>query len=163
MSKDDKMLELRLISLTGEKFKEKVYEITLPTTTGEISVFPDHEALVTLAKPGAIAIRRRKTDPDDALEYYAISGGIIEIKSCCVRILVDEADYSEDIVEAEAEKALQRAMKLRDSAGSEVELEDALQQVALYSSKLKVAGLRRSHGRRRPSMSEEMASKGPMQ
>ncbi|MCL2038232.1 ATP synthase F1 subunit epsilon [Candidatus Saccharibacteria bacterium] len=163
MSKDDVMLMLQLISLTGEKFKEKVYEITLPTTSGEISVFPDHEALVTLAKPGAIAIRRRKTDPDDAREYFAISGGIVEIDAKRVRILVDEADYSDDIVEAEAEKALQRAIKLRDTAGSEVELEDALQQVALYSSKLKVAGLRRRTSRRRPSLSEEMASKGPMQ
>ena len=148
MPKEDAMIDLRLISLTGEKFREKVYEVTLPTTTGEISVFPDHESLVTLAKPGVIIIRRRKTDPDEAREYFATSGGIIEVEAGHVRILVDEADYSDDIVEAEAEKALARAEKLRDSAGSELELEEAIEQVALYKSKLKIAGLRRRSNRR---------------
>ena len=46
------MLQLQLITLLGQKMDEEVYEVILPTTIGEISVFPSHEPLVTLAKPG---------------------------------------------------------------------------------------------------------------
>ena len=50
-------LNLQLITLLGQKMNEDVYEVILPTTIGEISVFPGHESLVTLAKPGVIAVR----------------------------------------------------------------------------------------------------------
>ncbi|MCL2451347.1 ATP synthase F1 subunit epsilon [Candidatus Saccharibacteria bacterium] len=136
-------LTLRLVTLLGEKMKEDVYEVILPTTTGEISVFPGHEPLVTLAKPGVIAVRRRKIDPDELLEYFATSGGIIEINTDHVKILVDEADHSDDIVESETQKALERAMAMRDNASDQVELEKATQLVDRHQVRLKVAGLRR--------------------
>ena len=136
-------LNLRLVTLLGEKMNEQVYEVILPTATGEISVFPDHEPLVTLARPGMMAVRRQKTDPDSALEYFATSGGIIEIDAERVRILVDEADSSDEIVEEESQKALERALKMRDSAASQVELEQAQQLIDRHQVRLKVAGLRR--------------------
>jgi F-type H+-transporting ATPase subunit epsilon len=143
-------LKLQLITLLGEKMNQDVYEVILPTTSGEISVFPGHESLVTLAKPGVIAVRRQKIDPDEAMEYFATSGGIIEIDAGRVRILVDEADHGDDIIEAETEKALERATKLRDSAADQVELEKAQALVDRHATRLKVAGLRRHSRRRQP-------------
>jgi F-type H+-transporting ATPase subunit epsilon len=140
-------LKLQLITLLGEKMNEDIYEVILPTTSGEISVFPGHESLVTLAKSGVIAVRRRKTDPDSAMEYFATSGGIIEISSDHVKVLVDEADHGDDVIEAETEKALERAMKLRDSAASQVELEKAQALVDRHATRLKVASLRRHHNK----------------
>jgi len=136
-------LKLQLITVVGEKMNEQVYEVVLPTAAGEISVFPEHENLVTLAAPGIIAVRRKKVDPDSALEYFATSGGIIEIDASRVRILVDEADSGDDIIEAESQKALERAMKMRDNASSQVELENAQQLIDRQQVRLKVAGLRR--------------------
>jgi F-type H+-transporting ATPase subunit epsilon len=129
---------------------EEVYEAILPTTSGEISIFPGHEPLVTLAKPGVIAVRRRKTDPDEALEYFATSGGIIEVSADHVRVLVDEADHGDDIVEAETQKALERAIAMRDNASNQVELEKATQLIDRHAVRLKVAGLRRHSRRPRP-------------
>ncbi len=143
MPENPDKLKLRLIALTGEKFAEDVYEVILPTTTGEIAVFPGHESLVTLAKPGVIAVRRKKVDPDDAMEYFATSGGIIEIDADRVRVLVDEADHGDDIIEAETQKALERALKMRDNAANQVELEKAQQLIDRHQVRLKVAGLRR--------------------
>ena len=142
MAEND-LLNLTLVTLLGEKMNERVYEVILPTASGEIAVFPDHEPLVTLAQPGIIAVRRKKVDPDSALEYFATSGGIIEIDADRVRILVDEADHGDDIVEAESQKALERAMKMRDNASSQVELENAQQLIDRQQVRLKVAGLRR--------------------
>jgi F-type H+-transporting ATPase subunit epsilon len=140
-------MNLELITLLGKKVDQEVYEIMLPTADGEISVFPGHEPLVTIAVPGAIAVRHKKTDPDSELDYFAISGGVIEISPDKMRVLVDEADHGDDIIEAESKAALDRAIAMRDSAKNQVELEQAHQLVDRHSVRLKVADLRRRHRR----------------
>jgi len=147
---DNPTLNLRLVTLLGEKMSEDVYEVILPTISGEISVFPGHESLVTLAKPGVMAVRRKKTDPNEAMEYFATSGGIIEISTDHVKILVDEADHSDDIIEAESQKALERAIEMRDSAADQVELERASELIDRHAVRLKVAELRLHSRRQRP-------------
>ena len=137
---------LQLVSVTGEKFNEQIYGVVLPTTTGEISVFPDHENLVTLAAPGIITVRRHRTDPDSALEFFATSGGIIEISRSLVRVLVDEADHGADIIEEKTRAALQKAIDFREQAANDGDLESLANAQKIISShqiKLKVAGLQR--------------------
>lgn len=136
-------MNFELVTLAGVKISESVYEVIIPTTTGEIAVFPSHEPLVTVAKPGVISVRREKQHSDDQMEFFAISGGVIEISGDRVRVLVDEAEHGEDIVEAEGQAALERAMKLRDEATSRVELEKAHQLVDRHAVRLKVADLHR--------------------
>lgn len=140
-------MDLQLVTLTGVKVDEPVYEVILPTSDGEIAVFPGHEPLIAMAVPGVISVRRRKTDANDRMELFAISGGVIEINGAMVRVLVDEADHGDDIIEAESKAALERAIKMRDSATSQVELEKAHQLVDRHMVRLKVAGLRRHHRR----------------
>ncbi len=137
-------MKLQLITLLGPKVDKDVYEVMLPTADGEIAVFPGHEPLVSLAVPGVIGVRYEKGDPDDKLDYFAISGGVIEVSpQAGVKVLVDEADSGEDISESESKAALERAMKLRDGAKNQVELEQAMQMVDRHQVRLKVAGLRR--------------------
>lgn len=136
-------MKLQLVTLSGTKLNEEVYEVILPTADGEIAVFPDHEELVSMAVPGVISVRRSKGQPDEDMELFAISGGVIEVNGGLVRVLVDDADSSEEIVEAEVQAALARAEQMRDSAVDEVELEKAHQLVDRYAVRLKVAGLRR--------------------
>lgn len=142
-------MDLELVTLTGSKLHETVYEVMLPTPEGQIAVFPGHEPLVTLAVPGVVAVRRTKDDSDDHLEYFAISGGVVEISQTKVRILVDEAEHGDDIIEAESKAALERALKQRDNASTQVELEKAHQLVDRHAVRLKVAGLRRRHNKHR--------------
>lgn len=136
-------MNLTLVTLSGEKLNTDVYEVILPTTAGEISIFPGHESLVTLAKPGVIMVRHKRVDPDDAMELLAISGGVIEINSKTIRVLVDEADHSDEIVEEETKKALERAVKMRDNASDQAELEKAADMIDRQKIRLKVAELRR--------------------
>ena len=140
-------MNLELITLLGTKLNQEVYEVVIPTADGEIAVFPGHEPLVTIAVPGAITVRYKKTDPNDVLDYFAISGGVVEVSPVGVRILVDEADHGDDIIEAESKAALERAIEMRDKAGDQVELEKAHQLVDRHAVRLKVAELRRRHHR----------------
>lgn len=141
-------MKLELVTLLGTKLDRDVYEVILPTADGEISVFPSHEPLVTIAVPGVIGVRYGRNDPDELLDYFAISGGVIEIGGDKVRILVDEAESGEDIVESESKAALERAVAMRESATDQVELEKAHQLVDRHAVRLKVAELRRRRRRR---------------
>lgn len=140
-------MKLQLVTLAGTKVDENVYEVQIPTVDGDIGVFPDHEPLVTLAKPGVIQVRKAATDPDDRQELFAISGGVVQIDGQSIRILVDEADHGDDIIEAESQKALERALKLQEDARDQVELDAARKLVDRHMVRLKVADLRR-HRRR---------------
>lgn len=142
------MMHLQLITLEGVSVDTDIYELIAPTEVGEIAVFPGHESLVTLAAPGALAVRFEKKDKDSELEYYAISGGVIEINPGEIRILVDEADRGDEITEAETKEALERAQKLKAEAKNQVDLEKASQLIDRSMVRLRVAEL---HRRRRRS------------
>jgi F-type H+-transporting ATPase subunit epsilon len=140
-------MDLQLITLTGTKVDEPVYEVQLPTLAGPIGVFPGHEPLVSVAVPGAITVRFKKGDPDSKLEYFAVSGGVIEVTPTKVRVLVDEAAGGDDIVETESKAALEKALALQKTAKTAVELEKASALVDRHQVRLNVAGLRRRHRR----------------
>ncbi len=136
-------MRLELVTLMGVKLDQDIYQATISTADGEISVYPDHESLVTIAIPGVIAVRHHKDDDDSHLEYFAISGGVVEISGKKIRVLVDEAEHGDDIIEAESQAALERALKLRDQAEDQIELEKAHQLIDRHQVRLKVAELRR--------------------
>lgn len=140
-------MNFELVTLMGVQLSSEVYEVMIPTASGPIAVFPGHEPLVSIAIPGAISVRHKKGDSDSQLEFFAISGGVIEVTTKKVRVLVDEADHGDDIIEAESRAALERAIKLRDTAKDQIELEKAHQPVDRHMVRLKVADLRRRHHR----------------
>ena len=139
-------MNLQLVTLGGVKLDETVYSVTIPTIDGEISVLPSHEPLVTVARDGVITVRRTKETQEE--EFFAISGGVVEIDQTGVRILVDEADHGDDIIEAETQAALERAIAARDNADDQIEREKAKQLIDRHLVRLKVADLQR-HKRRR--------------
>lgn len=136
-------MKLRLVTLTGELMNDDVYEVIIPTIDGEISVFPSHEPLVAVAQDGIVTVRYEKEHSDERLEFFAISGGIVHITGDEVKILVDEADHGDDIIEAETKAALDRALKMRDEAADQVELAKAHELVDRHMVRLKVADLQR--------------------
>jgi F-type H+-transporting ATPase subunit epsilon len=142
------MIHFQLVALSGTKYDDDVYEVILPTLDGEIGVLQDHMPLVSVATSGAIAVRRDSKDSDASREYFAISGGVIEVSDNSLRVLVDEADHADDINEAEAEAAMERAQKLKSEAKDQVSLEHAQQLVDRHAVRLQVSGLKRRHQKR---------------
>jgi len=134
-------MRLQLITLRGVKLDEDIYELIIPTVAGEIAVFPGHEPLISLAKSGVASVRRKKGDSDQKLELYAITGGILEVEKDTVKLLVDEAEHGDDIIEAESRAALERAIKRRDEANDQVEIYKANQLIDRHQVRLQVAGL----------------------
>ena len=143
------MIHFQLVALTGVKYDGDAYEIVLPTLDGEIGVLQDHMPLVSVAKTGVIAVRKDARESDRNLDYIAISGGEIAHSNNTLRVLVDEADSAEEINEAEAQAAMERAQKMKAEATDEVKnLEHAQQLVDRHAVRLQVAGLKRHHQKR---------------
>ena len=141
------MFHFQLVSISGKKFDEEVDEVVLPTMDGQIGVQKDHMPLVSVAAPGVIMVRRNPKDADHLREFFATSGGAIEVSDNTLRVLVDEADHAEEINEAEAQKALDRANKMKAEAKDQVSLEHAQALVDRQAVRLHVASLKRRRNR----------------
>lgn len=142
------MFRFQLVALSGSKFNEDVYEVVLPTLDGQIGVFKDHMPLFSVATNGVIAVRRNPKDADSLREFFATNGGVIEVSANTLRVLVDEADHADEINEAEATAAMERAKRLKAEAKDQISLEHAQTIIDRHAVRLQVAGLRRRHQRK---------------
>lgn len=78
--------------------------MSLPTTTGQITVLPGHTSLVTQISPGElIAVQKGKDS------HLAVGFGFAEISAKNVSVLTDLAEGAAEISEKEAEEARKRA------------------------------------------------------
>src|SRR5579884_1065780 len=117
------MFRFQLVSQSGVKFDDSVFEVVLPTRDGQIGVLTDHMPLISAATRGVIAVRKDPKVTDQNRIYFAASGGLIDVSKNELRVLVDEADSSDEINEAEAQKALSRAEKMKLEAKDQLSLE----------------------------------------
>ena len=140
-------MNFELVTLDGIKLQADIYSVVLPTAAGEITVLPGHEPLLSQLIPGVISVRRNKGDADYHIEHYATYGGVVEIRSKTVRVLVDEAARGDEINQIEAQKAHDEALRLRKNAKTQVELDHAQALVDRQAVRLQVADLRRRHQR----------------
>lgn len=137
------MIRFQIVTLSGVKFDEEVYEVQLPTPDGQIGVFPNHMPLVSLAVPGLISVRRNQRDSVSHMEYFATDGGVVEILDNTVRILADEAVHAEDIHEDAAKKALAAAEEAYKNARDKVSLDKAQALIDRQAVRLNVAKYKR--------------------
>lgn len=141
------MIHLQLVTLSGKLFDDDVYEVLLPTMDGQIGVLQDHMPLISAATNGVISVRHNERDRDDQMEFFATNGGVIEVSQNSLKVIVDEADHADNINQAEAEAAHERALQLKAEAQDEISLEHAQQLVDRAAVRLHVAGLKRRRHR----------------
>lgn len=101
------MSPIRLDIVTVERmvYSEDVDGVVLPGVEGELGVLPRHAPLLTTIKPGEVRVK--KGGEEIAM---AVSGGFLEVRPDKAIILADAAERVEEIDEARAEAARQRAM-----------------------------------------------------
>lgn len=104
----DAHINFELVTPERRLLQQAVRQITLPTAMGEITLLPHHIPLVAMLRPGMMTV----THPDGTVNYLAVSGGFVEVLPDKVVVLADTAEHSEEIDQARAEEAHQRAKEV---------------------------------------------------
>ena len=132
-------MKFELLTLAGSKFSGEVEGIHLKLATGEAGILPEHEPITAVALPGPLQIHLK----GGKTEVFAAHGGILSVRTDAVRLLADEAEAADDLIEHEIEAALARAEQLKSGAKTKHELERAQHLIDRHHVRLHVARLRR--------------------
>lgn len=143
------MIKFELVTLQGIKFRDEVHEVLLPTPDGQVAIFKDHMPMISLASEGMIGVRKKPEYPDDMIEYFSTSGGVIELSENTVRLLADEAAGEDELDEADIQAALERAHNLRNEAKDQMSLEHAQAMIDRSRTQLRVAELKKRRRKNR--------------
>lgn len=121
------MLTFKIITPERVVFSDQVDQVSLMTTTGEITVLPHHIPLVTVLQPGELRYKK------NGVEYpLAVSGGFAEIKADnTLVILADTAEHATEIDLKRAEIARDKALQTMQSARATDDVGYAALQTAL--------------------------------
>lgn len=136
------MIQLQIITLTGVFIDKEVFEVDVPTVTGTIAINGDHAPLAGAIKPGVMTIKYQKNDTSSNWEQVAVYEGTIEVLRNVVTILVDDVDTPDEVSEAEAQKALEKAKELTAKAGDALSLAEAQTAMDRSAVRLQLASLK---------------------
>src|SRR5712671_1218134 len=131
-------LKLEIVTPDAKTYSEDVEMVTLPGVEGEMGIYPHHVPLMTQIVPGEIVVHKGGQD-----FYLAVGEGFVEITGERVAIMTDMALKAENIDEAKAEEARQRAeARLAEHVDDE---ESAMVSSALAHSLAQLKVKRRQH------------------
>lgn len=125
-----KKISFRVISQEAELLQTEVDSITVPTTTGDITVLPGHEILFSQVKPGHLVYR-------DGMEEHSmvVSEGFIDFApGDKVTIMVDSGVLARNVSVEKAEQAMKDAKETMSKTQDQREMimaEASLRQAML--------------------------------
>ena len=107
-------IKLEIVTPQATVYSEDVDMVTLPGIEGQMGILPHHVRLMTQLLPGEMIVRK-----NGQVRFLAVGEGLIEVTSDRVSIVTDMAVATENIDEAKAEEARQRAAaRLREKISS---------------------------------------------
>lgn len=133
------MLKLEIVTPEKRVLDAEVDSVTVPTASGEAGILSHHAPLVSALKPGILTYTTKGT-----AEKLAVSGGFVEVSGDKVAVLVDTAEFADEIDAAaakiareDAEKALAAAQTaaIEDTAAAREAIDHASARLHLASGK----------------------------
>ena len=140
------MASIKLEIVTAERvvYTEDVDIILAPGAEGQLGILPHHAPLMTILQSGEI-LARRGTEED----IMAISGGFLEVRPDHVIILADTAERAEEIDEARAQAAKERAEQRLKEKGVTPDLDEARVEASLRRAMARLSVLEKVKRRRK--------------
>ncbi|HTP65830.1 MAG TPA: F0F1 ATP synthase subunit epsilon [Geobacteraceae bacterium] len=97
-------LKFELVTPQRKVVSEEVDEITAPGTIGEFGVLPGHTPFLSSLKIGELSFKQ-----EGKTKFLAVSKGYFEVVNNLVTVLVDSAEYAEEIDLERAKKAMAKS------------------------------------------------------
>jgi len=117
---------LEIISPSKTVFQGQVSSITVPGSVGNFQILKNHAPLVSTLEIGELNIKI-----DEKFQYFAISGGTIEINNNKVLILADSVENVDEIDLNRAINSKQRAEERLARKNIDKEIDVLRAQVSL--------------------------------
>lgn len=127
-------IRTHIVSAEEEIFSGDVNAVFASAEMGEVGIFPQHAPFLSRLRPGEVRIRV----DGEADRHFFVSGGIIEVQPDSVMVLSDTAMRGEDLDEAKALEARQRAEELLQTQLSDIEAARALAELAEIAAQLRM-------------------------
>jgi F-type H+-transporting ATPase subunit epsilon len=107
------MATFRLEIVTAERmvYSDEISALIAWGVEGQLGILPHHAPLMTMLQPGDLLIRKDKEE-----EFFALSGGFLEVRPDKVIILADACERADEIDLARAEEAKKRAQETMKAA-----------------------------------------------
>ncbi len=128
-------IHVDVVSATESLYSGEANCVFAPASTGELGIYPKHVALLSVLKPGEVRI-----ETNQGMESIYVSGGIIEVQPDMVTIFSDTAIRANDLDEAKALEAKQRAEEAmantddgHDISTTQAALAEAMAQLKMIS------------------------------
>ncbi len=118
-------MQVDIVSAEQPLFSGKANEVFALAAEGEVGILPHHTQFLSTLKPGLVRIVS-----GDEEENFFVAGGILEVQPEVVTILADSAIRADDLDEAKALEAKQRAEEAMKKAASEVDFAKAEAEMA---------------------------------
>lgn len=115
------MLKLKVVTPDKVIVDEIVDNLTIPTTTGMITVLNKHIALVSTIKAGEMTVRK-----GGAGIGYAVYKGVVNVRPHCkgmteVVVLLERGEAVEELDHVRAKEALARAKAMKEEREDDVD------------------------------------------
>ncbi len=124
-------LHVDVVSAEGQIYSGSADMVFVAAEMGEVGIAPRHAPLLTRIRPGQVRIQLSGEE-----HAFFVSGGVLEVQPHLVTVLADTAERAEDIDEAAAEKARQRAEEAVSQADDHVDMERAQAELAEAAARL---------------------------
>ena len=99
------MIKFKIVTPEKVIYENEIFQISIPTMNGEITILPNHIPLISVLKAGEMRIKDKNGEHN-----LAVSGGFLEVRGNNeIVILADHAERVADIDLAKTEEAKQRA------------------------------------------------------
>jgi len=92
------MLKIKIVTPEKIVYENEVYQVSIPTMSGEITVLPNHIPLVSVMKSGELRIKDKSGEV-----HLAVSGGFVEVRGNNEIVLL--SDYAERVEEIDVQRA----------------------------------------------------------
>ena len=138
-----RVFKLQIMASDHMVYDGDAVSISLPTTEGSIGILAGHSNLIMAVVPGTVEFVPSEDAADlSGRQQIVVSDGLIKVENGEVMILVDTAEKPEDIDEARARRAeekareeMKRVNNNRDHAFVEAELSRAMSRIKAAKNK----------------------------
>ncbi|MDX1514796.1 MAG: F0F1 ATP synthase subunit epsilon [Gammaproteobacteria bacterium] len=138
-------IQVEIVSAEHEIFSGEAEMVFAPAVEGEVGVAPRHTPLLTFLRPGEVRVRK----PGGEEEFFYVSGGILEIQPHVVTVLSDTAMRANDLDEAAALEAKERAERMLSDRQADIDEAKARAELAQAAAQIQaIRRLRKKLGSR---------------